>query len=211
MKFRRILSLGVLAVGLAVFGSACGIFESSDEEEKDQFYRPLNGNGPEKIDVKDPGSSGEANLTGGRIDDSAGINGPGESQRGSGLSNYDGFGTPIPGVTFQTVYFRFDQSRIESTESGKLDAIANYLKSNPGTGVVIEGNCDARGSEEYNRALGERRALTAQEYLLEQGIAPSRMKTLSYGKEKLVALGNTEEDHMKNRRDDFVAVKLLNP
>ena len=137
MKFRRILSLGVLAVGLAVFGSACGIFESSDEEEKDQFYRPLNGSGPEKIDVKDPGSSGEANLTGGRIDDSAGINGPGESQSGSGLSNYDGFGTPIPGVTFQTVYFRFDQSRIESTESGKLDAIANYLKSNPGTGVVL--------------------------------------------------------------------------
>ena len=206
MKFRRILSLGALAVGLAVFGSACGIFESSDEEEKDQFYRPLNGNGPEKVNVKEPGGSGNADLTGGRIDDSAG-----ESQSGSGLSNYDGFGTPIPGVTFQTVYFRFDQSRIESTETGKLDAIANYLKSNPGTGVVIEGNCDARGSEEYNRALGERRALTAQEYLLELGIAPSRMKTLSYGKEKLVALGNTEEDHMKNRRDDFVAVKLLNP
>ena len=210
MKFRRILSLGVLAVGLAVFGSACGIFESSDEEEKDQFYRPLNGNGPEKIDVKDPGSSGEANLTGGRIDDSAGINGPGESQSGSGLSNYDGFGTPIPGVTFQTVYFRFDQSRIESTESGKLDAIANYLKSNPGTGVVIEGNCDVRGSEEYNRALGEKRALAAKFILLDRGIAENRIKVISYGEERPAVIGENESAWSQNRRDDFVPVYLLN-
>ncbi len=211
MKFRRFLSLGV-AVGLAVFGSACGIFESSEDEEKDQFYRPLNNDaGQEKIKVKDPVNSGDADLEQGAPNDFSGLNAPGTPQDGAGLSNYDGFGTPIPGVTFQTVYFKFDQSRIESTETGKLDAIANYLKSNPGTGIVVEGNCDARGSEEYNRALGERRALTAQEYLLEQGIAPSRIKTLSYGKEKLVALGNTEEDHLKNRRDDFVAVKLLNP
>ena len=211
MKFRRILSLGVLALGLAVSGSGCGIFESSEEEDRNPFYRSLDGS--EKINVKEPaGKSGDANLTGGGPGEEGLLNAPGASQEGPGLSNtYDNFGTPIPGVTFETVYFRFDQSRIESTETGKLDAIANYLKSNPGTGVVIEGNCDVRGSEEYNRALGERRALTAQEYLLELGIAPSRIKTLSYGKEKLVALGNTEEDHMKNRRDDFVAVKLLHP
>ncbi len=210
MKFRRILSLGVLALGLAVSGSACGIFESSEEEDKGPFYRSLDGS--EKVNVKEPGPSGNANISGGGPGAEELLNAPGSSQEGPGLSNtYDNFGTPIPGVTFETVYFRFDQSRIESTETGKLNAIANYLKSNPGTGVVIEGNCDVRGSEEYNRALGERRALTAQEYLLEQGINPSRIKTLSYGKEKLVALGNTEEDHMKNRRDDFVAVKLLHP
>ena len=114
MKFRRILSLGVLALGLAVSGSACGIFESSEEEDKGPFYRSLDGS--EKVNVKEPGPSGNANISGGGPGAEELLNAPGSSQEGPGLSNtYDNFGTPIPGVTFETVYFRFDQSRIEST------------------------------------------------------------------------------------------------
>ena len=208
MKLRRLFSLGVLAMGLAVFSSACGIFESDEKAEQDPFYRPMSAKGGKGAERIKP--TGEGEIKGGGGNNYADINSPGKFQENAtGLSNeYGGFGTPIPGVHFQSVYFKFDQSRIESTEASKMDAIASYLKSNPGTGVVIEGNCDARGSEEYNRALGERRALTAQEYLIEQGIDASRIKTISYGKEKLTALGSTEQDHMKNRRDDFVAVKL---
>ena len=74
--------------------------------------------------------------------------------------------------------------------------------------MVIEGHCDSRGSDEYNRALGERRALAAKEYLLGKGVAESRIRTISYGEERPAVQGDDEESRSKNRRDEFVAVTL---
>ncbi|MBO4305247.1 MAG: OmpA family protein [Lentisphaeria bacterium] len=135
---------------------------------------------------------------------------PGAYQQGAGVgvNDYDGFGTPIPGVQFQPLYFKFDQAIVDPDEAAKVDAVVKYLQGNPGTGVVIEGNCDTRGTNEYNRALGERRALAAQEMMVGAGIDASRIKTLSYGEEKVAVQGETEEAHAQNRRDEFVAVKL---
>ncbi|MBR2364050.1 MAG: OmpA family protein [Lentisphaeria bacterium] len=133
---------------------------------------------------------------------------PGTYKEGAGVNDYDGFGTPVPGVAFQPLYFKFDQSIVDPDEAAKVDAVIKYLQANPGTGVVIEGNCDSRGTAEYNRALGERRALAAQEMMVGAGIDISRIKTLSYGEEKAAVQGENEEAHAQNRRDEFIAVKL---
>jgi len=218
---KSIIMSGVLALSLAVFTTACSWFESSNADSKDSFYRPLSKNhaGGAK-DAKGPGAglnnAGSADLQGGPNGGPGSgaslesANKPSEYGTGSGLGNtYDGFGTPIAGVTFNPVYFGFDQFAIGSGELSKINEVVAYLNKNPGTGVVIEGNCDNRGTEEYNRALGERRALAAQEQILAAGIASNRVKTISNGKSKLAAQGETEEAHKLNRRDEFIAVTLL--
>ncbi len=210
---KSIIMSGVLTLTLAVFATGCGIFESGKDDSKDSFYRPLDKNhaGGAK-DVKGPGAgnAGSADLQGGSGAGLDGANQPSQYGSGSGLGNtYDGFGTPIAGVTFNPVYFGFDQFAIGSGELSKINEVVAYLNKNPGTGVVIEGNCDNRGTEEYNRALGERRALAAQEQILAAGIASNRVKTISNGKSKLAALGENEDAHRLNRRDEFIAVKLL--
>ena len=217
---KSIIMSGVLALSLAVFTTACNWFESSNADSKDSFYRPLNKNHAGGVnDGNGPGAgpnAGTADLQGGPNSGPGtnsgleGANKPSEYGAGSGLGNtYDGFGTPIAGVTFTPVYFGFDQFAIGSGELSKINEVVAYLNKNPGTGVVIEGNCDNRGTEEYNRALGERRALAAQEQILAAGIASNRVKTISNGKSKLAAQGDNEDAHRLNRRDEFIAVKLL--
>ena len=101
-----------------------------------------------------------------------------------------------------------DSAAIRHSEQSSLKAVAAALSSNPDTKLLIEGNCDERGTEEYNRALGERRALAAREALAKIGVDPSRIRTISYGKDKPVESGHDEAAWAKNRRDDFV---LLHP
>jgi peptidoglycan-associated lipoprotein len=105
-----------------------------------------------------------------------------------------------------SVYFDFDSSVIKSGEKPKLNSVADYLKGHTGEGLRLEGNCDERGTEEYNRALGERRALACREALAEQGIDSLMLETISYGKDKPVALGHDESAWRLNRRCDFVVL-----
>jgi peptidoglycan-associated lipoprotein len=84
-----------------------------------------------------------------------------------------------------------------------LQANAGWLKANPNVRFTVEGHCDERGSEEYNLALGDRRANAVKEYLLSQGIAASRMSTVSYGEERPVCREATEECYAQNRRAHF--------
>jgi peptidoglycan-associated lipoprotein len=109
----------------------------------------------------------------------------------------------------QTIYFDFDRSAIKASEQGKLDSVAAGFKSQPpGSQLRIEGNCDERGTSEYNRALGERRAIAARDYLIQKhGIESSRITTLSNGEDKPVDVGKTEEAYQKNRRDEFVLIR----
>lgn len=103
------------------------------------------------------------------------------------------------------VYFGYDQSEIQGSERAKLDSLAQFLVENPKLGVVIEGHTDERGSDEYNRALGERRALSVQQYLGLLGVADGRMQTLSYGEDRPAVPGAAEESqHKLNRRAEFV-------
>ena len=103
-----------------------------------------------------------------------------------------------------TIHFSFDSAVIKKAEQANIEAVAAALNSNPSSKLLIEGNCDERGTEEYNRALGERRALAAREALVKAGISADRIRTLSYGKDKPVDPANNEAAWSKNRRDDFV-------
>ncbi|MEJ0088241.1 MAG: OmpA family protein [Limisphaerales bacterium] len=107
-----------------------------------------------------------------------------------------------------TVHFAFDSSAIKSSEESNLQAVAAALKSDANAKLLIEGNCDDRGTEEYNRSLGERRALAAREALAKDGIDPARVRTISYGKDRPADPAHDEAAWAKNRRDDFV---LLHP
>lgn len=104
------------------------------------------------------------------------------------------------------VFFAFDSPALSAAARDTLAKNAAYLKGNPGTKVRIEGNCDERGSDEYNLALGEKRAKEARQYLVTMGIAVQRLSTISYGKERPADPGHDEAAWSKNRRDEFVVL-----
>ena len=107
-----------------------------------------------------------------------------------------------------SIGFAFDSAVIRDSEKGNLTQVASALQSDATANVMIEGNCDERGTEEYNRSLGERRAEAAREALVGMGIDANRIHTISYGKDKPADSGHDEAAWSKNRRDDFV---LLHP
>ena len=105
---------------------------------------------------------------------------------------------------FAPVLFAFDSAKISSNEAAKLPAVAQYVKANPSKTLVIEGNCDERGTPEYNRALGERRAQAAREELVKLGVPASRTTTVSFGKDKPADPGHDDAAWAKDRRCEFV-------
>ncbi len=104
----------------------------------------------------------------------------------------------------QPAYFVFDSAELSAEARSALDADAAILKKYPTWVVTIEGHCDERGTAEYNLALGERRAVAAQAYLVSLAIAPSRLRTVSYGKEFPFDPASNEAAWAKNRRAHFV-------
>ena len=107
-------------------------------------------------------------------------------------------------MTFKDVLFEYDKFSLKPESRDILKQLAEWLTNNRNNIVLIEGNCDERGTTEYNLALGERRAKEAMKYLVELGVDGKRIKTISYGKERPLDPGNTEEAWAKNRRDHFV-------
>ncbi|KAB0669101.1 peptidoglycan-associated lipoprotein Pal [Oryzomonas sagensis] len=106
----------------------------------------------------------------------------------------------------EKVYFDFDSYTLSGEARKALTNNADYLRRNTAAKLRIEGNCDERGSAEYNIALGEKRAKTAMKYLVTMGIPADRLATISYGKEKPADPGHDEAAWAKNRRDDFTVL-----
>lgn len=102
------------------------------------------------------------------------------------------------------VFYETDRSDLGSTARATIEGWAQWLQRYPNVTVTIEGYCDERGTREYNLALGERRAIAARNYLVALGIDPNRIGTISYGKERPVALGHTETAWRQNRRGVMV-------
>jgi peptidoglycan-associated lipoprotein len=102
------------------------------------------------------------------------------------------------------IYFAFDSSALSAQAKQVLKENADYLAENPGTKVVLEGHCDERGTEEYNLALGERRARSAFDYLRSLGVSSERMTTVSYGESRPVDTGKNEAAYARNRRVECV-------
>lgn len=119
--------------------------------------------------------------------------------------------TPVPTADqlktgMESIYFNFDAIDLDPAARDSLLATYRYLQAKSDVKVRIEGNCDERGSAEYNLALGEKRAKVARKYLTTMGIAGDRLSTISYGKEKPADPSHNEDAWKKNRRDDFVVV-----
>ncbi len=110
-------------------------------------------------------------------------------------------------VEFLPVYFGFDTTTIAPSELEKIDAVRDHLNANSDRVVTVEGNCDERGSTEYNVSLGENRAIVVRNYLIQSGIAAERIKTVSRGEENPAVIGQGEECWSKNRRDEFTIWK----
>lgn len=103
----------------------------------------------------------------------------------------------------EDVYFNFDDAALTSDARLVLTQKVAWLRENPGASVLIEGHCDERGTEEYNIALGQRRAQSVKMFMVNAGISASRLSTISYGEERPVDFGNNESAWAKNRRAHF--------
>jgi peptidoglycan-associated lipoprotein len=104
----------------------------------------------------------------------------------------------------EDIHFEYDKSSLLSEAQDNLRAKAKWLMAHPDVSAIIEGHCDERGTNEYNMALGDRRAGSAKSFLVDIGVADSRLTTISYGEEKPVIPESTEEAWSKNRRVHFV-------
>jgi peptidoglycan-associated lipoprotein len=109
-----------------------------------------------------------------------------------------------PGAALQDVYYEFDSIDLKAAAEAILKKNADWMKANPLARVEVEGHCDDVGSAEYNLALGAKRAQTARDFLVQEGIAPDRLVTISYGKEAPACFEPNEECRVKNRRARFV-------
>lgn len=136
-------------------------------------------------------------------------NSPGE--KGSRLPGIEAFITPkgLDAEIFKTLYFQTDKDTFEEKNYYQIiDQISQHLKKNPQVIIFVEGHCDERGPEQYNLSLGARRANYIRSILVQKGIHPERIHTVSYGKEKPIALEHRKEAWSKNRRAEF---KIYNP
>ena len=176
MKFSTILAL--FAVTLAVVSTGC------------------------KYDKAGKGGAG-ADGVGGSDITGQDISGETGSISGASEGKFEDLYTRCTDVNFAPVYFGFDSTVVPQGELGKIDAVAQHLKDKTDRVVVVEGNCDERGSSEYNMSLGENRAIIIRNYLVQSGIAADRIQTRSYGAEKPAVDGHDESAWAKNRRGEF--------
>ena len=153
----------------------------------------------------DPGSSlGNGAGQGGWVD-------PGQlNDPAAGGVDADGWRAvdPVNRLGMPIIYFAYDSDVLVPSETANLDKIAAYLLKNPTLGLVIEGHCDSRGTDEYNRALGERRANAIRAYLAGKGVPDNNMKTVSYGKDKPAVSGSGESIWRQNRRGVPVPMEI---
>ena len=105
------------------------------------------------------------------------------------------------------IYYDFDSSDVRQDQVSRMEVNGAFSKENPGFKIRVEGNCDARGTKEYNMALGERRALGAKKYLVNLGVSEANLSTISYGEERILLHGQDELSWAQNRRADFVVVQ----
>lgn len=168
--------LKIALVVLVVFGGLIGCASKSAQDEESKVY---------PFDMKQ-----QEEAKG--VDD--------KSMHGENVPSHDS----VAGM--ERIHFDFDQFTLSAEARRVLGENAKYLQANAGVQAVIEGHCDERGSDEYNLALGESRALAAKNYLISLGINASRLSVISYGEEKPLVNAATEDAWAQNRRAEFKAV-----
>ncbi len=194
MKRNQFVNLLVIGLVLTIAASGC--------RKKPVNPTPLPGARAGKVSEAPPGGA----ITPGPTVTPG--EGPGSTPGGipmGAAGAHDGWIPDAEALKSETVFFDFDSSVIKTSEKPKINAVADYLKANMAKAVRIEGNCDERGTEEYNRALGERRALAVREDLVRLGIDPTRIDTKSWGKDNPANdPGHNEAAWAKNRRGELI-------
>jgi peptidoglycan-associated lipoprotein len=137
--------------------------------------------------------------------DGTGAEGSGAQDISSVNMNFDPVGSDSGTITgLNTIHFPYDQAILDESNKQKANANAEWIKAKGNVVVQIEGHCDSRGSVEYNLALGERRAKAIKAYMVTLGVSADKLRVVSYGEEKPIATGETEEAYAQNRRANFV-------
>ena len=153
--------------------------------------------------------SGTTTSEGGKIGEEGGVTSTDGSEVNlTGLEDFENMQMDREAFAAQTVYFGFDRAEIQPGDADKVDAVAEALSGSPQNKVLVEGHCDERGTEEYNRALGERRALSIRDSLVERGVSADRIRTMTLGEDRPTDPSLTESAYRLNRRGEFV---LLTP
>ncbi len=204
MKNLNLIGTVLLSFALAAGMSGC----AGDKTRVTPFPDPAGGNGTggqptTGAQTPPPGIGNGGNL--GNAQNPTAVNGniPLDA---NGKYQFDG---PQETEKFKadTVLFDFDSAAIKPSEEAKLQEVATYFKGNTRLdALIIQGNCDERGTEKYNLSLGERRALAAREYLANLGVDAARIKTMTFGASRPADPGHDETAWKKNRRDDFILV-----
>ena len=125
----------------------------------------------------------------------------------SGLEEFENMLMDREALAAQTVYFELDRSEIHPDDLSKVEAVAGILAQAAENKVLIEGHCDERGTEEYNRALGERRALSVRDALVSLSVSADRIRTMSLGEDRPADPGLNDAAYARNRRGEFVLLK----
>ncbi len=193
MKAIKFTSLLIVALALTIGATGC--------KKKPTGITPIPGTG---YKVTDTGMKG--------IGDGGAVGNPGDTLGGGALpadlaGDLSNFNQDRATLAVNVVHFDYDSSVVKSSEKGNVEAVAAYMKSAPANvALLIEGHCDERGTEEYNRSLGERRALALREALVADGVDSQKVTTRSFGKDRPVDTSNTEAGMAKNRRGEFVVL-----
>ena len=197
MKVTKLTNLIAIAIALAFAGAGC--------KHKPVGVTEIPGS---KMGTPDIGTGQP--LPGSETSGGMGTGtGTGESTTGipaNPAGSHAGWNRNESALSADTVYFAYDSSAIKPGEDSKISAVADYLKSNASAAVEVDGHCDERGTEEYNRSLGERRADSIREKLVSLGVDASRVDTVSFGKDKPAVDGHDESAWSKNRRGEFVVL-----
>jgi peptidoglycan-associated lipoprotein len=198
MKLTKLTHLVVLAIVLTIAASGC--------RKRPQNVTPLPG--ARAGEIQNPGA-GEPLPGGAGADDkgagSRDLSGK-EGNKFSDTPGHDGWIQNAEALKSYTVYFDFDRSAVKTSEASKVKSVAEYLQNNKAQAVRVDGHCDERGTEEYNRALGERRALAIRDELIKLGIDGNRVDTMTFGKDKPADPGHDDAAHRKNRRGEFIVL-----
>jgi len=207
-RLSRTLALSALIGSLVLFSSGCGK-KTVLPPDGDQILTGSEMSGGKDINypLAEGGYSEEGLPVEGSLDDSAATAANGGLGTISAADRQSDDYKRVHGRSSENlypIYFDFDQAGIRPGMTETIISNAEYLKTIPGAMITVEGNSDERGTSEYNLALGERRAINSRQYLINLGIAADRMRTLSYGEERPLFLGQDEDAYSMNRRVDFV-------
>ena len=202
----RLNTLSTLLLAVVIATGAFGCKKKMDR------VTPLPGyGGSAKIGDAPPGglAGGNAIPGGGITGDNTGgaLRDPNGVIPDTGTRNIDGRPQDRTKFAAQTVYFEYDRANVKASEAAKVAEVAAKFKAeDASTDLLVEGHCDERGTEEYNRSLGERRAQALRELLVAAGIPADRVHTVSFGKDKPIEPLRSESAYSKNRRGEFILI-----